>query len=49
MYTPVMFDFTTGDRYWTEQEDQLKKRMKSFFSMSFISSAKNRCSVKDLA
>ncbi len=22
MYTPVIFDFTTEDRYWIEQEDQ---------------------------
>jgi hypothetical protein len=21
MYTPVMFDFTTEDRYWIEQEN----------------------------
>jgi hypothetical protein len=24
MYTPVMFDFTTEDRYWIEQDDSLK-------------------------
>jgi hypothetical protein len=22
MYTPVMFDFTTEDRYWIEQENR---------------------------
>ena len=22
VYTPVMYDFTTEDRYWIEQEDQ---------------------------
>ena len=26
MYTPGMGDFTTGDRYWTEEEDQKKKK-----------------------
>ncbi len=24
MYTPVMFDFTTEDRYWIEQENRLR-------------------------
>ncbi len=24
MYTPVMFDFTTEDRYWIEQENLLR-------------------------
>ena len=32
-YTPFMYDFTTEDRYWIEQEDQKKKkRLKGLFS-----------------
>jgi len=43
MYTPGMGDFTTGDRYWTEEEDQKKKKKR--LTEVFFLSAKNRSSV----